>query len=67
VPYAEGTNWSIEIVRHPISGGYQVFIDERYPPPGQLHTRVIGNKFGYARRETAERRAQQEADKRYDS
>jgi hypothetical protein len=62
--YAEGTDWSIDIVRHPLSGGYQVYIEERYPPRGQLRSRVIGNKLGYAKRETAERRAQQEADRR---
>jgi hypothetical protein len=49
--YAQGTNWSIDIVRDPRSGGYRVDLTR-----GNRTTRV-GNQFGYARRETAERQA----------
>ena len=58
-PYAEGDGWKITLTRHPLSGGRVV----------TLHTgttsRVLGNLMGYARPDTAERRADAEAQRQW--
>jgi hypothetical protein len=63
--YAAGDGWTIDIVRHPVSGGYQVYIEERDYRPAMpaTRTRIAGNALGYARRETAEKRAAREAER----
>lgn len=67
MPYAQGvtSDWLIEIRRHPLSGGYQVYLEDRNPRTGLTRGRVLGNSQGYARRESAERRADAEAQRRW--
>lgn len=58
--YAEGAGWRIDIVRDPHSGGFRVDITR-----GE-QTRKVGQLYGYARRETAERVASNLAERLWD-